>query len=305
VYAQTAWAPNEHLEVRSGVRYDAHTAPFAGTQSQVSPRLRLNIFFDPANTLYLFYGRLFVPTNVEDLRAITSVAQQGVVANPTLPERDHFVEAGYIHRFPIGIVTKLSAYHKRSSPGIDDNTVPGSAIVTSVNIDQVRITGAEAVIEIRPKGPVSANVNLAINHAYGFGAITGGFFPSEPPSGTFDLDHDQRVSISANAVYSRGAFYLSAQETYGSGLTNGVDPADCACRYGTGLFAFNRGLKVKPNAVTSLSSGYSLTVGKTTLRPELFVDNLFDARYLLKGTFFSGASVGRPRSVQFRMNVGL
>jgi hypothetical protein len=305
VYAQTAWAPNEHVELRTGVRYDAHTAPFAGTTSQVSPRIRLNLFFDAANTLYLFYGRLFVPTNVEDLRAITSVAQAGVVANPTLPERDHFYEFGYIHRFPVGVVTKLSAYHKQSTPGIDDNTVPGSAIVTSVNIDQVRITGVEAVIEVRPRGPLTGNINLALNHAYGYGAITGGFFPTQPPTGTFDLDHDQRVSASANAVYSQGAFYLSASGTYSSGLTNGVDPADCSCNYGTGLFSFNSGIKVKPNVVTSLSTGYTFAVGATTVRPELFVDNLFDSRYLLKGTFFSGASVGRPRSVQLRVNLGI
>ena len=305
VYAQTALAPNEHVELRTGVRYDAHTAPFAGTQSQVSPRVRLNLFFDPANTLYLFYGRLFVPTNVEDLRAITSVAQAGVTALPTLPERDHFYEMGYIHRFPIGVVTKFSGFYKQSSPGIDDNTVPGSAIVTAVNIEQVRITGLEAVIEIRPKGPLTGNINLSINHAYGFGMITGGFFPTDSPDGTFDLDHDQRVSISANAVYSAGAFYVSASETYGSGLTNGVDPADCACSFGTGLFSFNRGIKVKPNYITSLSTGYSFTTGRVTLRPELFVDNLFDSRYLLKGTFFSGASVGRPRSVQLRVSVGI
>ncbi|MBC7842092.1 MAG: TonB-dependent receptor [Gemmatimonadaceae bacterium] len=305
VYAQTALSPNEHLELRTGVRYDAHTAPFAGTKSQVSPRARLNLFFDPANTLYLFYGRLFVPTNVEDLRAITSVAQAGVIADPTLPERDHFYEMGYIHRFPFGVVTKLSVYYKQSSPGIDDNTVPGSAIVTSVNIEQVRITGLESVIEIRPKGPLTGNVNLAINHAYGYGRITGGFFPTDAPDGKFDLDHDQRISISANAVYSLGAFYLSASETYGSGLTNGVDPADCNCSFGTGLFAFNKGIKVKPNYITNLSGGYSFTAGGVTLRPELFVDNLFDSRYLLKGTFFSGASVGRPRSVQLRVNVGI
>jgi len=50
---------------------------------------------------------------------------------------------GVVHRFPIGVVAKLSAYHKRSSPGIDDNTVPGSAITTSVNIDQVTVNGSK------------------------------------------------------------------------------------------------------------------------------------------------------------------
>jgi outer membrane receptor for Fe3+-dicitrate len=102
-----------------------------------------------------------------------------------------------------------------------------------------------------------------------------------------------------------GAFYLSGTEIYGSGLTNGVAPADCGCAYGTGLFDFNKGIKVKPNYVTNLSAGYTFLAGATTVRPELFVENVFDSHYLLKGAFFSGASVGRPRSIQLRLNVGI
>src|SRR5438046_301905 len=241
VYAQTALAPSDKWELRTGVRFDNHNAPFAGNQHQVSPRVKLSFFPDPANTFWVYYGRLFLPTNVEDLRAITSDAQGGVAAAPTLPERDDFYEVGYVHRFPLGVVTKLSAYHKRSSPGIDDNTIPGSAIVTSVNIDQVRITGIEGVVEIRPNGPVSAYVNLALNHAYGYGDITGGLFPVVPPSGTFDLDHEQRLSGGASGVSAARGLYLSATATYGSGLTNGADPD---ATYGTGLLDFNKSIKV-------------------------------------------------------------
>src|SRR3989449_2726308 len=236
VYAQTAIAPSDKWELRAGVRFDNHNAPFAGNQHQVSPRVKLSFFPDPANTFYAYYARLFVPTNVEDLRAITSVADSGVVAEPTLPERDHFFEVGYVHRFPFGVVTKLSGYYKRSTPGIDDNTVPGSAIVTSVNIEQVRITGVEAVVEIRPPGPVSGYVNVALNHAYGFGEITGGFFPAEPPSGYFDLDHDQRLSGAGSLVYSSRGLYLSATGIYGSGLTHGNDTASS----NTGLLDFKQ-----------------------------------------------------------------
>ena len=301
VYAQTAIAPSDKWELRTGVRFDNHNAPFAGNQHQVSPRVKLSFFPDPANTFWVYYGRLFLPTNVEDLRAITSDAQGGVVAAPTLPERDDFYEVGYVHRFPLGVVTKLSAYHKRSSPGIDDNTVPGSAIVTSVNIDQVRITGIEGVVELRPRGPVSAYVNLALNHAYGYGAITGGFFPAVPPSGTFDLDHDQRLSGVASVVYSARGFYLSATGTYGSGLTNGADPDST---YGTGLLDFNKSIKVPSSFILNASAGYAFAVGWAVLRPQIYVENLLDKQYLLKGAFFSGASFGRPRSIQLRMNIG-
>jgi len=302
VYAQTAIAPSDKWELRTGVRFDNHNAPFAGNRHQLSPRVKLSFFPDPGNTFWVYYGRLFLPTNVEDLRAITSDAQGGVAASPTLPERDDFYEVGYVHRFPLGIVTKLSAYHKRSSPGIDDNTVPGSAIVTSVNIQQVRVTGIEGVVEIRPRGPVSAYVNLALNHAWGDGAITGGFFQSEPPSGNFDLDHDQRVSGVATVVYSAQGFYASATGIYGSGL---ITDDSTNSPQGTGLFDFNKLHHVGPNFILNGSVGYTFAFGSIVVRPQVYIDNVLDKKYLLKGAFFSGASLGRPRTVQLRMNVGL
>jgi hypothetical protein len=302
-YGQVAWSPVEQFEIRTGVRYDAHNAPFAGTQSQWSPRIRLNFFPNAGNTLYLYYGQLFLPTNVEDLRAITSVAQGGVATEPTLPERDNFYEAGYVHRFPFGLVSKFSGYYKQSSPGIDDNTVPGSAIVTSVNIAKVKITGIETVQEIRPPGPFSAYLNVALNHAYGNGPITGGFFPTDEPQGFFDLDHDQRLSVLGSTTYSLGQGYASLTGTYGSGLTNGVDPADCSCDYGTGLLDFNRGIKVKQSFILDASTGFSFPFGRASVRPEVYVTNILDKKYLLKGAFFSGASVGRPRMFQVRLNI--
>ncbi len=300
-YAQAVLGLSERFEIRTGIRFDDHEAPFAGNQHQWSPRIRLNFYPDPSNTFWAYYGRLFIPTNVEDLRAITSVAQAGVAAQPTLPERDHFFEVGYVHRFPFGVVTKLSGYRKISTPGIDDNTVPGSAIVTSVNLARVYINGIEAAIEIRPTGAVTGFVNLALNHAYGRGPVTGGFFPADFPPGYFDLDHDQRLSGTAGLTFSGRALFASVTGIYGSGLTNGADPG---ASYGTGLFDFNRSIKVAPSFILNGSAGYSLTLGNTAIRPEVFVDNILNHKYLLKGAFFSGPSVGRPRSVQVRLSLG-
>jgi TonB dependent receptor/Carboxypeptidase regulatory-like domain len=302
VYAQTVIAPTEKWELRTGVRFDNHDAPFAGSQNQLSPRIRLSFFPNAQTSLWAYYGRLFVPTNVEDLRAITSVAQSGVVAQPTLPERDHFFELGLTHRFPFGVVTRLSAYHKRSSPGIDDNTVPGSAIKTSVNIDQVRVTGLEAVIEVRPASRVSGYLNLGLNHAYGLGPITGGFFPADNPPSFFDLDHDQRLSAVASVSYADRSLFATITGVYGSGLINANEPD---ATYSRGLFAFNTHNHVDPSLILNSSAGYLIDVGGVFLRPEIYVDNLLNHKYLLKGAFFSGASVGRPRSVLVRLNVGL
>ncbi len=275
-YAQSVINFSDRFEVRPGVRFDSHVAPFAGNQHQLSPRLRLNFFPDAANTLYLYYGRLFVPTNVEDLRSITFSAQQNQATVPTLPERDNYYEAGLIHRFPVGVVTKVSGYYKVSQPGIDDNTVPGSSITTSVNLNHVKVTGLEGVLEVQPAGPLSG------------GGLT----------------------------YSASHFYVSTTGIFGSGLTNGITPDSSVkvdtsttqpafSRYCTGLFCMNKPFKVAPNYIQNVAAGYSFVSGKTVFRPEIFIDNVFDKRYLLKGAFFSGRSAGRPRSIQVRMNIGV
>jgi len=307
VYAQDSYTPVEWLELRTGVRYDTHVAPFAGTQHQVSPRVKLSFFPDLSNTIYLYYGRQFIPTNIEDLRAITTVSEGGdtTSTSPTLPERDDFYEVGYVHRFPAGIIWKLSGYVKNSSPGIDDNTIAGTAIVTSVNLAKVGVRGVETVLEVRPGGPVSGYLNFAVNHAYGRGPVTGGFFPidvADVPGKYFDLDHDQRISSVASVVYSKSRFFASATGIYGSGLANG---ADITSPIGTGLFDFNKSIHVDPNFILNGALGYSLLVGNTIVRPQLFVDNIFDKRYLLKGAFFSGASVGRPRTLEARVDIGI
>ena len=320
LYLQTQFAPSEQWELRAGVRYDNHHYPISATEhanaDQFSPRVRLNFYPTPATTIWAYYGRLFVPTNTEDLRAITSAAQAGAVTAPTVPERDHFFELGVTHRFPVGIVAKLSAYHKRSEPGIDDTQVPGTAITTDVNIEHVRITGVEGVVEIRPPGPVTGFLNLALAHAYGYGDVTGGFFTVAPPAQTFDLDHDQRLSATAGVVYGGHNLLVTATGIYGSGLTNGMTPntpgvplfdptLPSTGPLGTGLFDFNKEFKVDPSFILNTSVGYTFAVAKAWFRPQVYVDNLFDHKYALKGAFFSGASFGRPRTVQFRLNVGV
>ncbi len=130
-------------------------------------------------------------------RSLVQRKASEVTPSPTLPERDNFYELGLVQRFGVGDRRlKLSGYRKESSPGIDDNTVPGSAIVTSVNIDQVQITGIESVCcNCGPPGPISGYLNVALNHAYGPGLSPAGFFPEDDdPTGYFDLDHDQRLS---------------------------------------------------------------------------------------------------------------
>lgn len=320
VYAETQIQPTDQWQLRAGVRYDTHYYPTSANQhataEQVSQRVRLSFFPDPATTLWVYYGRQFIPTNIEDLRAITSASQGGVVSAPTLPERDDFYEVGITHRFPAGIVLKLSGYHKKSSPGTDDTQVPGTAITTDVNIEQIRVTGIEGVVEVRPVGPLSGFLNVALAHAYGSGAVTGGFFTATPPAQPFDLDHDQRLSATAGLTYGAKGLLLTATGIYGSGLNGGLVPNSpdlpnydptlpTTQPLGTGLFGFDQAFHVKPSFILDASGGYTFLVGNVEVRPQLFVNNIFDLKYSLKGAFFAGAQFGKPRTVQFKVNLGV
>ena len=319
VYLQSVLQPSEKVEFRVGARYDRHAYPLSATDNasvdQLSPRFKVSFFPSAATTVYFYYGRQFIPTNTEDLRAITVAATGGETSTPTVPERDDFFDVGIVHRFK-GVVLKLRGYHKASSPGIDDTQIPGSAITTDVNIAQVRINGLESVLEFRPGGPLSGFANVALNHAYGTGAVTGAFLAETPPAQPFDLDHDQRLSSVVGLTYSASDLLLSATGIYGSGLTNGVTPnapglagydptIDPTPVLGTGLFDFNKPFKVDPNFIVNASAGYTIKSGRTTFRPQVFVDNVFDSKYVLKGAFFSGASFGRPRTFSVRLTVGM
>ena len=320
VYGETVIQPVDQWQIRAGLRYDVHYYPTSATDhataSQLSPRIRLSWFPTPATTVWAYYGRQFIPTNIEDLRAITSASQGGVVSAPTLPERDDFYEVGITHRFPVGVVVKLSGYYKKSSPGTDDTQVPGTAITTDVNIEQIRVTGVEGVVEVRPAGPLSGFLNVAVAHAYGYGAVTGGFFTASPPGQPFDLDHDQRLSATLGLTLSEQALLLTATGIYGSGLNGGLVPNNPnlpnydptlpnTAPLGTGLFDFDKEFHVAPSFIVNASAGYTFLVGGVEVRPQLFVDNAFDVRYTLKGAFFAGAQIGKPRTLQLRVNLGV
>jgi len=298
-YAQTVWTPTSAWALRTGVRFDRHVAPLAGDQQQLSPRVRLSYFPTPNTSVWLYYGRLFVPPNVENLNLLGSGAQAGAAGLPTVPERDNDFEAGVAHRFPGGVL-KLDGYARRSSPAIDDNTLPGTAVVATVNIAQVQVNGIETVFDLDPHGPWSGSLNLALNHAQGHGPVTGGFLPSAYPVGWFDLDHDQRLSIVANATYTRVNEFVSVTGIFGSGLTNGNPNAAPNL---SGLLDFNPAVKVAPSFIVSASAGVARPLGASTVHVELFSDNLLDLHYILKGAFTSGGSVGRPRSVQLHVRI--
>jgi hypothetical protein len=302
VFAQTEWHPLEWTAFELGVRYDQHIAPDVPLQSQVSPRIKWSFFIDENNSAYLYYGRLFMPTNVEGLRSIAINVSNSLT--PTLPERDNFYEAVFTHVFPMGVRSKLAAYFKRSTPGLDDQTVGNSAIKTPINIALMRITGFELGLSYSDVNiPLTGYINTALTHAYGTGAVTGGFLDVDDDGPATDLDHDQRLSIVAGLNYQPQDWFANLSGIYGSGLSNG-NPEGLPFK--TGLFDFNTAAHATPSWILNLGAGYKFRLeGGGSLEPSLYVTNLLDHEHLIKGAYFSGASWEEPRNVVVKVSVHL
>ncbi|HET6401663.1 MAG TPA: carboxypeptidase regulatory-like domain-containing protein [Candidatus Kapabacteria bacterium] len=294
--------PMEWTRFDLGVRYDEHTAFGIPDESQISPRIKWNFLIDENNYAYLYYGRLFMPNNIEGLRTIEGQADTGAVG--TLAERDNFYEAVYTHSFDFGLRSKLDYFQKDATPGVDDFTVGNSAVKTPVNIATVHTKGVELGLSYSsPLTPFSGYVNTSIIHAYGVGAVTGGYLTPLDDGAATDLDHDQRLSVVASLNYQPSDWYANVVGIYGSGLTNG-NPEGLP--YATSLFDFNQAEHTTPSWIFNIGGGYTFHFsGGTTIAPSLNVGNIFDNEHLLKGAYFSAASWEEPRNVIMTVNVHL
>ena len=299
LFAQGEWRSLEWTSFEFGLRYDQHVAPDVAMQVQLSPRLRWNFLIDENSSAYVFYGRLFMPTNIEGLRSIAQHVSNSVT--PTFPERSNFYEAVFTHRFPIGMRLKTAAFFKHASPFTDDATLGNTAIKTPFNISSVKTTGIELALSFSdPTTPFSGHLNSSVIHAIGSGPLTGGFLPPSSDGPATDLDHDQRVSIAADVNYQPVDWFINLQATYGSGLSNGF-PGNISS-YKTGLFDFNQAAHTTPYWILNLSGGrtFHLT-GGSSFEPSIYVTNLLDHAHLLKGAYTTGASWEERRNVVLKI----
>jgi hypothetical protein len=301
LFVQSQIRPFEWSDIQAGLRYDQHIAPAIPLQKQLSPRIKFSFYLDEVNTLFLSYDRLFIPTNIEGLGSIATAV--GDSSTATLPEKDNLYEGGIIHNFNFGLSAKVSYFRKDSSPGLDDETLGSSTIRVNVNINKVEVNGIELSLNYsQPTSPFSAYLNGALIHAYGKGPVSGGFLPPDNSASPFDLDHDQRLSIVAALNYQPLDWFINLTGIYGSGLANGNDEYV----FKTGLFDFNQGAHTTPSWILNLSGGYKITFSNgSSVEPSIYVTNLLDHSHLIKGAFFSGASLEERRNVVFKLTYEL
>jgi hypothetical protein len=307
-FVETEIHPAEWTRFDLGIRYDQQISLANGLESEWQPRVKWNFLIDENNYAYLYYGKIFMPNNLDGLSSIANLIypnnQYGDVLGGTLAERDNFYEAVYTHSFDFGLRAKLEYFKKDASPGVDDATIGSSAIKTPVNIATVHTQAIELGLSYSsPLTPFSGYINSSIIHAYGVGAISGGFVPFADDGPATDLDHDQRLSVVASLNYQPSDWYANVVGIYGSGLTNG-NPDGLS--YSTGLFDFNQGTHVTPSWIINIGGGYTFHLtGGSTISPSLYIGNVFDNESLLKGAYFSSAFWEEPRSIILKVDYHL
>ncbi len=296
-FLQSQWHPYEWTRLDLGLRYDIHNAPSVADQSQLSPRIKWHFFIDELNSFSLSYDRLFMPTNIENLGAVST--QLGTSGTITQPEKDHLFEAAFIRNWNNGFNTKFAAFYKESSPGLDDQTLGSSTIKVNVNINRIIVRGVEfAATYTDQESPLSGYLNSSIIHAFGTGPVSGGFLQADESTAPFDLDHDQRLSVVVGLNYQPENWFVNCSANYVSGLNNGNDAYD----YKTGLFDLNQGGHTSPSWILNASAGYTFALGSGhSIEPSVYVTNILDHEHLIKGAFFSGASFEERRNVVFKV----
>ena len=135
---------------------------------------------------HLSYDRIFMPTNIENLGAVAS--DLGNNNLPTYPEKDNLYEIGLIRNWKNGLTSKLAAFYKESSPGLDDQSLGSSTIRVNVNINKVKVPGIEMVLTYNDlNSPFSAFLNSSLIHTYGTGPVEGGFLRPNPGADTLSI----------------------------------------------------------------------------------------------------------------------
>lgn len=228
-----------------GLRLDAYRFLAQGTQWQ--PRIGLAYHLKETGTvLRIAYNRLYQTPPNENLLLSSSdeaaalappIVRQtfGGVAIKILPEKQNFYEAGF--QQSLGSILSLAGtvYHKDATNQQDNNNFFNTGIIFPITLASIRVNGAEARLELRPRHGFSANVSLTHARAISTPPFTGGLFIGNDAvaalsQGPFVIDHDQKLGVSAMLAYThRSGWFGTLSSRYDSGLVaNPSDPVEVA-----------------------------------------------------------------------------
>lgn len=283
LYLQDDFTIFKPLILNVGVRADAIQYVFHGTstgdvtdnEQQIEPRIGLNLFLGENTKLHAYYGRLFQPAPLENLRDTFNTVY-GVTSN-TLnfydikAEKDDFYELGIAQQFADHVVN-LNVYYKDATDMLDDTELLNTSLAAAYNY----ATGYAYGVELSIRGKISSHWSDYLNYSWEIAkgeGESGGLFALPPgtviPQGYLFLDHVQISTANAGVAWSTDHWLWSTQALFGSGLRTGPNntlslPAHCTFDTTLGYdfhgHSFLPKSKIALDVLNILDNAYPVTV---------------------------------------------
>jgi len=233
VYLQDEWRITDKLTLNAGLRFD-QMWQFIDA-NQLSPRV--NVVYKPfeTTTIHAGYARYFTPppqvvATPVNLAAFagTSAAPATNQADPVLPERSHYFDAGIVQQVLPGLQVGVDAYYKIAKDLLDDGQFGAALVLSGFNYEKGVNKGIEfSATYTRDNLQVYGNVAIANQKATN---IVSNQYLIDPDDLAYIAnhwiytDHSQSLTASAGASYLWNGTRYSADLIYGSGLR--ADSAD-------------------------------------------------------------------------------
>lgn len=214
------------LILNAGMRFDATQLYFSDltpTDYYFQPRVGLNYMVTDTTKLHVFYGKLFQPAGLENLRRTFEVFGDHPHPEPydIKAEKDDYYEAGITQQIFDSQVAKAVVFYKNGINVLDDAQLLRTSIAQPFNF----ATGYSYGLELSLKGELTRNWSEYVNYSYliakGKG-LSGGAWASDHGSSEEQfMDHGQIHTVNGGLTYSTGPFWWTTQGLFGSGLRTG------------------------------------------------------------------------------------
>lgn len=229
LYVNDLWRITNRLRADLGLRFD-QLSGFTN-HSQVDPTLNLSYQLTAGASLHAGAARYMQVPSFQGISPdasrvfnATTGAEPDGIATP-LTEDDYETDLGVVVRLGSHMTVSEDAFYERTDHYLDTGQFGVTPIFAPFNYGHGYIWGDEMAVTYRGGG-LSAYANLTLGENRQKGVATGqfNFDPDELAyidAHTIPLDHQPLAGLSAGGTYRIGAYQVSLDGLYSSGLRGG------------------------------------------------------------------------------------
>ena len=213
------------LILNVGLRFDATQFEFSNVYTSdylFQPRVGLNYMVSDSTKIHAYYGKLFQPAPLENLRTTFNHFEPDPTPYDIKAEKADYFELGVAHQLLEKQVVSLTGYYKDGVNILDDAQLLRTPIAQPFNF----ATGFAYGAELSVKGKLTEDWSDFLNYSYQIAkgkGISGGIWTGDAPTGTDyqTMDHVQEHKANAGLTYNKNHFWWTLLGLYGSGLRTG------------------------------------------------------------------------------------